>query len=191
MEIRLAQQTDLESFFQYLDIQLQGNGADGGVVFQPVAREESRVNETIRNKFSTGVTKTIGEDGWRILMLAILDKETGNKNNDEEYMDGEIIGHIDIRPYPNKYSNHRALLGMGVGSQYRRKGIGEQLIKSMLEWMHKNTVIEYLDLWVMSDNTPAITLYQKLGFIVCGDIKDMYRFDGKSIPESMMSLRVR
>lgn len=191
MDIRLAQQTDLELFFQYLDIQLQGNGAGDGVVFQPVAREESRVNETIRHKFSTGMTKTIGEDGWRILMLAILGKETGNKNNDEENVSAEIVGHIDIRPYPNKYSNHRALLGMGVGSQYRRRGIGERLLKSMLEWMRKNTAIEYLDLWVMSDNIPAIALYQKSGFIVCGDIKDMYRFDGKSIPESMMSLRVR
>lgn len=98
---------------------------------------------------------------------------------------------FDIRPYPNRYSNHRALLGMGVGARHRGKGIGEQLLKSMLEWMRNNTAIEYLDLWVMSDNIPAIRLYEKLGFIVCGDIRDMYRFDGKSISESMMSLRVR
>ncbi len=183
MEIRLAQQTDLEPFFQYLDIHLQGNGAGNDVVFQPVPREESRVTETIRNKFSVGVTKTIGEDGWRVLILATLDYE--------DLIAREIIGHIDIRPYPNKYSHHRALLGMGVASQHRRKGIGERLLKSMLEWMRNNTVIEYLDLWVMSDNIPAIKLYKKLGFVTCANINDMYRFDEKSISESMMSLKVR
>ncbi|PUA27099.1 MAG: hypothetical protein B0W54_19925 [Cellvibrio sp. 79] len=50
MDIRLAQQTDLELFFQYLDLQLQSNGAGDSVVFQPVSRDESRVNETIRSK---------------------------------------------------------------------------------------------------------------------------------------------
>ena len=182
MEIRLAQQTDLESFFHYLDIQLQGNGADGALVFQPVPGEESKISETIKSKFSTGMAKAIGDDGWRFLMLALIDNEIAEP---------EMVGHIDIRPYPNKYSNHRALLGMGVAAQHRGKGIGEQLLRSILDWMRDNTAIEYLDLWVMSDNIPAIALYEKLGFIACGDISDMYRFDGKSISETMMSLRVR
>ena len=182
MDIRLAQQTDLELFFHYLDTQLQDNGADGALVFQPVPREESKISETIKNKFSTGMAKTIGDDGWRLLMLAVIDK--GN-------IESEIAGHIDIRPYPNKYSQHRVLLGMGVAALHRRKGIGKLLLKTMLEWMHKNTAIEHLDLWVMSDNTPAIRLYEKLGFIVYGDISDMYRFDGKSISESFMSLQIR
>ncbi len=176
MEIRLANERDLEFFFQYLDVQLQDNGADGAVVFQPVSREDSRINDIIKAKFSNAVNKVIGEEGWRILMLA--------------FMSENIVGHIDIRPYPNKYSNHRALLGMGVDTSHRGQGIGEQLLKSMLEWMQATTKIEHLDLWVMSDNLPAIRLYEKLGFTFCGEIKDMYRFDGKSISESMMSLSI-
>lgn len=176
MEIRLAHEKDLELFFQYLDVQLQGNGADGAVVFQPVSREDSRINDVIKAKFSNAVNKAVGEEDWRILMLAFIDEK--------------IVGHIDIRPYPNKYSNHRALLGMGVDVLHRTQGIGQHLLKSMLKWLQVNTQIEHLDLWVMSDNLPAIRLYEKLGFTPCGEIRDMYRFDGKSISESMMTLSV-
>ncbi len=177
MEIRIAQESDLELFFQYLDIQLQNNGTNGMPVFQPLAREDSKISEAIKNKFSTGVSKTVGEEGWRTLMLAFIDQK--------------IVGHIDIRPYPDKYSQHRALLGMGVDAGHRRNGIGEQLIKSMLEWIQVNTTIEHLDLGVMSENLPAVRLYEKLGFSHLGEIGDRFRFDGKSISETLMSLPVR
>ncbi|HTF95676.1 MAG TPA: GNAT family N-acetyltransferase [Cellvibrio sp.] len=177
MEIRLAEKSNLELFFQYLDIHLHDNGSNETPVFQPLSRKDSIVSDEVKNKFLTGVNKTVGEDGWRTLMLAFIDQT--------------IIGHIDIRSHPNKSSSHRALLGMGVDAMHRGKGVGEQLLKFLLEWMRVNTVFEYLDLQVMSGNVAAISLYKKMGFTTCGEIRDLYRIDGKSVSETLMLLRLR
>ncbi len=80
---------------------------------------------------------------------------------------------------------------MGVDVLHRRAGIGERLLNFLLDWMQANTQFEYLDLQVMSDNLPAISLYRKLGFITYGEIGDMYRIDGKSVSETLMSRRVK
>lgn len=186
MEIRIAQESDLELFFQYLDFHLQDNGVNEKPIFQPLSREESKVSDAVKNKFLTGVNKAVGEESWRTLMLAFSTQEIGG----QQIIEQEIVGHIDIRPHPNKCSGHRALLGMGVGVGHRRAGIGEQLLNFMLEWMKANTQIEYLDLQVMSDNLPALGLYRKLGFVPCGEICDMYRIDGKSVSETLMSLQI-
>ncbi len=187
LEIRIASETDLELFFQYLDVQLQHNGANGTPIFQPLAREESRVSDALKNKFLSGVNKTVSEEGWRILMLAL----SGEQFPGQDIPGQKIVGHIDIRPHPNKYASHRALLGMGVDVLHRRAGIGERLLNFLLDWMQANTQFEYLDLQVMSDNLPAISLYRKLGFITYGEIGDMYRIDGKSVSETLMSRRVK
>lgn len=177
MEIRVANESDLGLFFQYLDRQLQNNGANGAPVFQPLSREDSKLSDVVKGKFSTGLGKVIGEEGWRMLMLAFIDQQ--------------IVGHIDIRPYPDKNSQHRVLLGMGVDIAHRRKGIAGQLIKNILDWMQANTAIEYLDLGVMSENLPAIRLYEKLGFSRVGEISDRFRFDGKCVAETLMSLQLK
>ncbi|MFB6469715.1 MAG: ribosomal protein S18-alanine N-acetyltransferase [Vulcanisaeta sp. AZ3] len=62
------------------------------------------------------------------------------------------------------------VISVGVLTEHRRKGIGEALmIKSICTMASKG--IDHVILEVRVSNTPAITLYQKLGF----EIKDLLR----------------
>lgn len=98
----------------------------------------------------------------------------------------EVVGHADLRGYRKATARHRALMGMGVSRGFRRAGVGTALVEGMLAWADQQRGFEYVDLWVLSDNQPARRLYERLGFSVCGEIKDMFRVDGKVCDYTMM-----
>lgn len=54
--------------------------------------------------------------------------------------------------------------GMGVIPEYRRQGIGRQIMRSLLENAHKHALAE-VRLEVIEANTGAYALYQQLGFV--------------------------
>jgi ribosomal protein S18 acetylase RimI-like enzyme len=53
--------------------------------------------------------------------------------------------------------------GTGVLRAYRRKGIGEMLLKELLRILHEKQISRFV-LEVLENNTPAIKLYEKYGF---------------------------
>lgn len=73
---------------------------------------------------------------------------------------GEILGMgmLGVR------DNRGWIGGMGVVPEYRRKGIGQSLMHSLIENAHA-LQLHYVDLEVITQNTPAYTMYEKLGFI--------------------------
>lgn len=176
MQIRLAEQKDMQAFFSYLSRQLAENGVDGAPIFQPMSRTESHLSDAMKSRFKHGIATELGEQGWRKMLLALID--------------GNIVGHIDIRAHAEAHSAHRALLGMGVDATARGKGLGNVLIESIFNWTATYTDIEYIDLWVLSNNQPAYRLYERTGFIKCAEITDMFRIDGKALDYSMMSKAV-
>ncbi|GIU32621.1 GNAT family N-acetyltransferase [Shewanella sp. MBTL60-007] len=174
MEIRQATQNDLTSLFSYLNDHLSDNGVGDTHLFQPMSKAESSVNEAMKARFSTGISTEISLPGWRRLWLAFDDNK-------------KIVGHIDIRGHAENHTKHRVLLGMGVDRSVRKQGLGKQLINQMLEWVADNTVIEFIDLWVLSNNLAAQKLYTSTGFEKFGEIKDMFKIDGKSLSYTVMS----
>jgi ribosomal protein S18 acetylase RimI-like enzyme len=54
--------------------------------------------------------------------------------------------------------------GTGVIKTYQRKGIGEMMLKELLLILHEKQVNRFV-LEVLENNTPAIKLYEKLGFV--------------------------
>lgn len=176
MDIRLAQQDDLAEFFNYLARQIAENGADDSPVFQPMSRAESHLSAVMQSRFSDGLSRDISEQGWRKMLLA--------------FIDGNVVGHIDIRAHAEPHTAHRALLGMGVDAAARGRGLGGLLIESIFDWTAKHTEIEYIDLWVLSNNQAAYRLYERTGFIKCAEISDMFRIDGQALAYSMMSKKV-
>ncbi|MCL1058973.1 GNAT family N-acetyltransferase [Shewanella gelidimarina] len=189
MEVRLATQNDMPAFFEYLNRQLQENGVDDSPVFQPLSRaqSESQMTDAMKRRFSEGIAREIGQSGWRRMLLAFSEVQ-GNVVEGEtvDAEESKIIGHIDIRPHPESHTEHRALLGMGVDLSVRGKGLGRKLIESIESWTVQNTGLEYIDLWVLSNNLAAIKLYQRSDFIKCGEIIDMFRIDGRALAYSMM-----
>lgn len=175
MLISTAITSDLDNFFEYLSIQLAGNGTETTALFQPVPHSENTVTEQIRTKFIDGFNIAFGNRDWRKLWLA--------KN-----ASGEIVGHMDLRHHSHEHSYHRVLLGMGVDCSHRKQGVGEQLVNTALEFCFTHNHIDWLDLNVLSTNLPAKSLYQKLGFQILGEVPDLFRIDSISAGELTMTI---
>jgi len=62
---------------------------------------------------------------------------------------------------------------IAVGQEYRRRGIGFMLIKSLIQYGKDNNV-EFLTLEVRSSNQNAIEFYQNQGFEMVGVRKNFY-----------------
>jgi ribosomal protein S18 acetylase RimI-like enzyme len=123
-----------------------------------------------------GIRIAVGEAGWRQVWIAYA-------------ADGRIAGHVDLRARIERVSKHRALLGMGVQRDFRRQGLGAQLVAAAYEWA-KGHGIDWIDLDVLSVNRAAIELYLRCGFTVVGELRDMFRIDGESLGHTLMTREV-
>lgn len=64
------------------------------------------------------------------------------------------------------------ITSVAVDDNYRRRGIGDRLIKSFFERLPKSTVSIFLE--VRESNIPAVLLYKKHGFFPVGMRKNFY-----------------
>jgi len=175
--IRQVAQDGLPAFFSYLDDHLKDNGANGTPPFQPLSRAASRLPERTRASFTAGAAIPPGQPGWRRAWIAVDP-------------DGAIAGHIDLRARPEPAAAHRALLGMGVHRDHRRKGLGMWLIETARLWAI-DSGLDWIDLEVLSANRPARELYLRAGFDIVGEYADMYRIDGAALACTSMTLPLR
>lgn len=76
---------------------------------------------------------------------------------------GEILGYIGSQSVLDAAD----VMNLAVSPEHRRKGIGEKLIKALTRHLQENGVIALL-LEVRVSNAPAISLYEKLGFVQVG-----------------------
>ncbi len=77
-------------------------------------------------------------------------------------LDGEVVGMAGgFRPDPE--SGDRQLYGLWVAPAGRGTGLGEQLVEAIASWA-REVDARRLILWVTETNTPAIELYERLGF---------------------------
>jgi len=167
----------LPQLFLYLDDHLQDNGRAGTALFQPQSRALSRFPTEKAAAFAGGLDTPYGQPGWRRVWIA-LDGA------------GSIAGHVDLRARPEPASLHRTLLGMGVHRDARRLGLGQALVDHALVWAGATPPLEWVDLDVLSTNLAARRLYERCGFVVTGDVPDLYRIDGESHGSVTMSRRV-
>jgi ribosomal protein S18 acetylase RimI-like enzyme len=178
VKIRPADAADLPAFFVYLDDHLRDNGRDGTPLFQPLSRAQSQLPPGLKASFVEGVAIPVGEPRWRRLWLALDPR-------------GSIAGHIDLRARPEPLARHRAMLGMGVHRAYRRRGLGAQLLDTAVDWARDEKGLKWIDLEVLSENHPAVTLYLHAGFTMTARIADMLEIDGLSQDLSYMSYKLR
>lgn len=177
-QIRLIRALEMPNFFAYLNDHLSDNGCGEFPLFQPMSRGHSRFPEEKQESFTIGLEIPVGQPNWRRAWIAID-------------ADDSILGHIDLRAYPDLYAEHRAIMGMGVHRDYRRRGLGSKLIETISTWALRETGIVWIDLWVLSGNEPAMRLYQSSEFVKVGEIQDMFRIDGESHAYTLMARRLR
>jgi len=88
----------------------------------------------------------------------------------ERSSDGEISGFLIFRTVERMAE----ITNIAVRSSRRREGIAGRLITWMVEDAAKEGT-EAVFLEVRSENTPAIRLYEKIGFVPVGNRKGYYR----------------
>jgi RimJ/RimL family protein N-acetyltransferase len=91
---------------------------------------------------------------------------------------GEVVGWCDIRRdlFPTHF--HRGTLGMGVVPDYRGRGIGARLMDQALKKAFATGFVR-VELSVRADNTRAIRLDEKVGFVREGVLRDAVFVDGE------------
>lgn len=79
---------------------------------------------------------------------------------------------------------------MGLEQPYRGEGLGSKLLEAAIKEAKALPEAEYLDLRVISLNTPAIKLYEKFGFQVVTTIRNFARIKDQPVDDIMMSISV-
>ena len=98
-------------------------------------------------------------------------KETTESDREIELLaivDGKVVGMAGFNAIGSKYKvRHRAEFGITVSKNYWGQGIGKAIRNACIECAKGAGYIQ-LELDVVADNTRAIELYKKLGFIEFG-----------------------
>lgn len=84
--------------------------------------------------------------------------------------DGRVAGYVGSQTVCNETD----MMNVAVTEEFRRRGIAEQLVLTLVEQL-KAIDSHSLTLEVRASNTPAIGLYNKLGFLQTGLRKNYYR----------------
>jgi ribosomal protein S18 acetylase RimI-like enzyme len=90
---------------------------------------------------------------------------------------GQVVGWCDVTPKPRPIHANAGVLGMGLLPEFRRQGIGKQLILRTLG-AAREFGFHRVELTVREDNANAIELYKKVGFELEGRQRDAIRVDG-------------
>jgi ribosomal protein S18 acetylase RimI-like enzyme len=101
--------------------------------------------------------------------------------------DTQVVGFCDILPSAVKGFTHVGRLGMGVRSEWRRRGIGRRMLEACLS-LARNGVIEKIELEVFADNAGAVRLYESFGFSEEGTRARGRKLEGRYQDVKMMAL---
>lgn len=84
--------------------------------------------------------------------------------------DGNVVGSVDVREYMEEKDEciQAYAYNLCVSGAARRKGIGIALMHAAAGYTHDHWGARVLHVHVDSDNLPARTLYEKLGFQIVG-----------------------
>lgn len=98
---------------------------------------------------------------------------------------GKVVGVCDIhREMPNSDISHKGVLGMAIIKEYRGKGIGRDLIGTIIGMARE--IFDTIVLSVFASNTRAVSLYRSLGFVEYGRMPFAVKRNGKYYEEIMM-----
>ena len=89
----------------------------------------------------------------------------------------QVVGWCDITPGRREGFTHCGTLGMGVLRGYRGQGIGTRLMERTID-AAKARGLERVELEVYASNGPAISLYEKRGFVHEGVKRRARKLDG-------------
>jgi GNAT superfamily N-acetyltransferase len=82
--------------------------------------------------------------------------------------EGEVVGTVGAGP--SDVTGTAALTALWVAPAARGRGVGEELVNTVLEWA-REAGYEQVMLWVVEGNSAAENLYQRTGFRRTGAVQ--------------------
>jgi len=86
-------------------------------------------------------------------------------------LDGEIVGNLGFDVCSSARRRHVATFGMGVKDHCQGEGVGSALLATAIDLADNWLNLKRLELTVYTDNSSAIALYKKFGFVIEGEAK--------------------
>ncbi|MDF2676912.1 MAG: family N-acetyltransferase [Bacillota bacterium] len=105
-------------------------------------------------------------------------------------VNGKVIGNLNFSGGPRKRTSHVGEFGISILKEYWGNGIGEELLKYLIDWSKSSGKVRKINLKVRSDNTKGINLYKKLGFIEEGILKRDLYMNGEFYDSILMGLLI-
>jgi RimJ/RimL family protein N-acetyltransferase len=81
-----------------------------------------------------------------------------------------IVGSLSFDGGRRARTRHTGELGISVTQSFAGNGIGRALLELLIEWAEQSGVIRKLNLRTRVDNTDAVRLYERLGWVVEGRV---------------------
>lgn len=107
------------------------------------------------------------------------------------FYENKLIGVLDFISNKRNRINHWGKFGISLHADFQNFGIGTQMINMMIEWAKQNGQTKMICLSVHENNTRAIHLYKKLGFIEYGLLKNCIKnVDGRFTNSIEMFLEI-
>lgn len=100
-------------------------------------------------------------------------------------LEDQVIGLVNIQTPTDDSRKHIGDVFIGVAEAFRGQGLGKALLEEAIDWAKEMGVLLKLSLSVQVENTPALALYQSLGFDIegreiwgvrtpSGELRDLY-----------------
>lgn len=100
--------------------------------------------------------------------------------------ENEIAGYAAFNNGDLRKIKHSGYLTVFMEKEYRGKGLGKELMKTLIQWGKANKLIRKMTLSVFSNNKNAIKLYKKVGFKVEGSCPKDVKINGRYYDSVLM-----
>lgn len=143
-------------------------------------RKQAGVRETVLALSSERLDRAVN------FLIGI--KEYGRAFVAEE--NGAVTGVCALSPYRSHRRRHCGEISVMVDADYQNRGVGKALMKKALAEADDVLKLRRLELSVLVENEPAVSLYRKLGFQIEATKKSSCIKDGRFTDEYLMG-RIR
>ena len=125
------------------------------------------------------------EDEIDYISNVLKEVELGNAVYLVAEVEGKVIGTCEIKRRKFRES-HTGIYGISIRKGYRGIGIGKAISKACLREAKKRLKLKVVYLEVFENNKPAIALYKKLGFKICGKYPKKVKYKKRLIDSIIM-----
>lgn len=105
-------------------------------------------------------------------------------------VNGRIVGNLNFSGGTRPRTAHVGEFGVSVLREYWGNGIGEEMIRYLINWSRNSGIIRKINLRTRSDNMRGINLYKKLGFTEEGLLKRDFYVNGEFYDSLEMGLLI-